>query len=74
MSSSKYNVTLTNYARGLAQDISATLANFRAPEVVVCSFPPAGNSFEQAVFATPSVQLYIVINSRLAVGSGNRLA
>ena len=26
MSSSKYNVTLTNYARGLSQDISATLA------------------------------------------------
>jgi hypothetical protein len=35
MSSSKYNVTLTNYARGLSQDISATLANFLAPEVVV---------------------------------------
>ena len=35
MSSSKYNVTLTNYARGLSQDLSATLANFLAPEVVV---------------------------------------
>ena len=35
MSYSKYNVTLTNYARGLSQDISATLANFLAPEVVV---------------------------------------
>ncbi len=57
----------------LREDATAALRT-RAPEVVVCSFPPAGNSFEQAVFATPSVQLYIVINSRLAVGSGNRLA
>jgi hypothetical protein len=35
MSSSKYNVTLTNYARGIAQDVSLSLANFLAPEVIV---------------------------------------
>lgn len=33
------------------------------PEVVVCSWPPAGNPFERAVFETPSVQRYIVITS-----------
>ena len=57
----------------LREDATAALRT-RAPEVVICSFPPAGNSFEQAVFATPSVQLYIVINALLDVGSGNRLA
>lgn len=35
MSSSKFNVTLTNYARGLSQDLRSTLADFIAPEVVV---------------------------------------
>ena len=35
-----------------------------APEVVICSWPPAQNDFEREVFATPSVQLYIVIGSR----------
>jgi len=33
------------------------------PQVVICSWPPAGNPFERAVFATPSVQTYIVITS-----------
>jgi hypothetical protein len=41
------------------------------PEVVICSWPPAGNSFEREVFKTPSVQLYIVISSRHEFGSGN---
>jgi hypothetical protein len=36
----------------------------RAPEAVICSWPPAGNAFERFVFMTPSVQLYIVIGSR----------
>jgi len=35
MSSSKFNVTLTNYARGLAQDLRSALADFIAPEVIV---------------------------------------
>lgn len=35
MSSSKFNVTLTNYARGIAQDLRSTLADFIAPEVIV---------------------------------------
>ena len=32
-----------------------------APEAVVCSWPPAGNSFEARVFDCASVKLYIVI-------------
>jgi hypothetical protein len=31
------------------------------PEVVLCSWPPSGNSFEKKVFERASVQLYIVI-------------
>lgn len=42
-----------------------------APEVVLCSWPPAGNSFEQHVFKCGSVQLYIVIGSRHRFAAGN---
>jgi hypothetical protein len=41
------------------------------PETVICSWPPAGNTFEQHVFATPSVRLYVVIGSRHEASSGN---
>lgn len=42
-----------------------------APEVVICSWPPAQNDFERQVFNTPSVQLYIVIGSRHQFAFGN---
>ncbi|MBS4099188.1 MAG: hypothetical protein KGZ83_20450 [Sulfuricella sp.] len=42
-----------------------------APEVVICSWPPADNGFERQVFKTASVQLYIVIGSRHQVAAGN---
>lgn len=41
------------------------------PEVVLCSWPPAGNTFEQQVFRTRSVQMYIVIGSRHRFAAGN---
>jgi hypothetical protein len=41
------------------------------PQAVVCSWPPPGNRFEQYVFSTPSVDLYIVIGSRYSFASGN---
>ncbi len=41
------------------------------PEVVVCSWPPAGNGFEQQVFRTKSVQMYIVIGSQHRFAAGN---
>ncbi|WCB96281.1 hypothetical protein DSM104299_05038 [Baekduia alba] len=43
----------------------------RAPAAVVCSWPPAGNPFEQWVFTTPSVETYIVIGSRSEFAAGN---
>ncbi len=42
-----------------------------APEVVLCSWPPAGNTFEQQVFRSKSVQMYIVISSRHRFAAGN---
>jgi hypothetical protein len=44
-------------------DAREALAEY-APEVVICSWPPAQNDFERDVFTTASVQLYIVIGSR----------
>lgn len=52
------------------EDARAALRAHR-PEVVVCSWPPAGNAFEQYVFTTPSVHTYIVIASRHEFAAGN---
>lgn len=43
----------------------------QSPQVVICSWPPAGNTFERHVFKTRSVQLYIVIGSRHRFAAGN---
>jgi hypothetical protein len=43
----------------------------RSPAVVLCAWPPAGNAFERAVFATPSVETYVVIASRSESGAGD---
>ena len=51
-------------------DAREALARY-APEVVICSWPPAQNDFERDVFNTPSVQLYIVIGSRHQFAFGN---
>lgn len=54
----------------LHQD-ARTALRVHQPQVVLCSWPPAGNPFEQHVFATPSVQQYIVIGSRHETSTGN---
>lgn len=46
------------------------LAKYQPP-VVICSWPPPGNTFERQVFVTKSVKLYIVIGSRYRFVSGN---
>ncbi len=51
-------------------DAGAALTVY-APEVVICSWPPAQNEFERHVFNMPSVQLYIVIGSRYQFAFGN---
>lgn len=52
------------------QDARAALQAHR-PEVVICSWPPAGNTFERYVFKTASVELYIVISSSSELSTGN---
>ncbi len=42
-----------------------------SPRAVLCSWPPPGNDFERHVFATRSVELYVVIGSRYRFASGN---
>ena len=46
----------------------------RKPQVVLCSWPPPGNSFEAEVFKTPSVELYVLIASRHEFAAGNWVA
>ena len=41
------------------------------PKVVICSWPPSGNDFERAVFATDSVELYVVISTRSRLSAGS---
>lgn len=57
------------------EDLEARAAlRTHAPQVVLCSWPPAGNDFEAAVFATPSVETYVVVGNRHTPGWGNHLA
>ncbi|MEH3053469.1 MAG: hypothetical protein PGN13_05580 [Patulibacter minatonensis] len=46
----------------------------RAPQVVLCSWPPAANGFEAEVFRTASVELYVVIGNRQFSGWGDHAA
>ncbi|WP_273429538.1 hypothetical protein [Chitinibacter tainanensis] len=41
------------------------------PEVVICSWPPAGNGFERQIFRQRCVQTYIVIGSHSRFITGN---
>jgi hypothetical protein len=52
------------------QDAQAALRE-RAPQVVLCSWPPAGNPFEKWVLKTPSVGTYIMIGSRSEAAAGS---
>ena len=54
----------------IRQDAREALRS-HSPEVVICSWPPAGNSFEGHVFKTKSVRLYVVISSRHRFAAGN---
>lgn len=51
-------------------DAAAALERDR-PAVVICSFPPPKNTFEQQVFRTPGVDLYVVVTSRHRFAAGD---
>jgi hypothetical protein len=46
------------------------LAKYR-PAVVICSWPPPGNTFERAVFAAPGVESYVVLTTRHRFAAGD---
>lgn len=54
----------------IKRDANEALREY-SPDVVLCSWPPAGNTFERQVFRTRSVQLYVVISSRHRFAAGN---
>jgi len=43
----------------------------RLPTTVLCAWPPPGNTFERQVFATPSVQRYVLVTSRHEFAAGD---
>jgi hypothetical protein len=59
------------YPECVARQDAKEALRLHAPAAVICSWPPAGNSFERQVFRTRSVQLYIVIGSRHQFAAGN---
>jgi len=60
-----------NYPDSVVRMDAETALRKHAPQVVICSWPPAQNSFEREIFRTPSVELYIVIASQHRFASGN---
>lgn len=54
----------------LCEDARTALRRHR-PQVVICSWPPSGNRFEQHVFTTAEVEQYIMIGSRHEAATGN---
>ncbi len=65
-----WNHAVTFPSDVIRQDAREAL-RVHAPAVVLCSWPPAGNRFEQHVFRTRSVELYVVIASKHAFAAGN---
>lgn len=60
-----------DYAETVVRQDAIAAVRSRQPQVVICSWPPAGNSFEREVFRTHSVEMYIVIGSRHEAAAGN---
>jgi hypothetical protein len=60
-----------SFPEDVVREDAKTALKKRAPQVVICSWPPANNDFERAVFTTKSVELYIVIGSRHHFAAGN---
>jgi len=54
----------------LPEDARTALRSHPAP-VVICSWPPPGNTFEKHVFTTATVELYIVITTRDESSAGD---
>ena len=62
---------VVNYPEDVLRQQAARALRIHAPQVVVCSWPPPGNTFERHVFSTASVELYVVIGSRTEREAGD---
>jgi hypothetical protein len=51
-------------------DAAAALERYQ-PKVVVCSYPPPKNTFEQTIFKTSSVELYVVVTTKHRFAAGD---
>jgi hypothetical protein len=51
-------------------DAAAALRKYQ-PKVVLCSFPPPANTFEQRVLADPNVDLYVVVTTKHRFAAGD---
>ena len=60
-----------SYPADVARQDAATALQQKKPRAVVCSFPPPGNGFERRIFATASVELYLVVTSRHRFAAGD---
>jgi hypothetical protein len=59
------------FPEGVIRQEAREALRVHSPSVVVCSWPPAGNTFERHVFRTRSVDLYVVIASKHTFAAGN---
>lgn len=63
-----------DFPESVVRQDARTALRARRPQVVICSWPPRGNSFEREVFKTRSVELYVLIASRHEFAAGNWVA
>ena len=59
------------YPADVVKQTASTALKTHKPAVVICSWPPPGNTFERHVFATPSVETYVVMASAERASAGD---
>ena len=59
------------YPTTVLRQTAAKALRTHRPQVVLCSWPPPGNPFERQVFATPSVEVYVVVSTHSEMNAGN---
>ena len=63
--------SVIDYPPDVVKESARSSLQKRAPQVVLCSWPPTDNDFERLVFNTPSVRLYVVLSSTDEVNAGD---
>lgn len=66
-----YSWDSIDFPTSVLREDARTALRRHQPQVVLSSWPPANNTFEQHVFTTPSVEQYIMIGSRHESSTGN---